>query len=110
MNLMFDPTVLSFVDASQGNFLGQDGSSVVFIVNGASRPGDVAVGLGRANRLQGVTGSGVLARIQFQAISVGQTTLTLSRVLAWDSTGNRMGIAVTGTNVLVRWTVRGGRR
>lgn len=101
-HLLFDPAVLEFLDATQGEFLGEDGSSIIFIVNGRARPGDVAIGIGRANREQGASGTGVLARIRFSALAPGETYLRLDRSVAWDAGGNRMEVSTVGVAVAVR--------
>lgn len=100
-HLLFDPAVLGFVDAVQGNFLSQDGTPVVFIANGRTRPGEVTVGIGRTDRQRGAMGSGVLARIRFKAIASGETALRLDRSLAWDGSGNPMEVNVADTAVVV---------
>src|SRR5258706_8435 len=46
LHLTFDPNVLEFVDGAPGDFLTQGGSGIVFLADGSSRPGDVAVAAG----------------------------------------------------------------
>ncbi len=101
-HLLFDPAVFQFVNALQGEFLSQDGSPAIFIANGQARPGDVAVGIGRADRARGVAGSGVLARIRLMAVAPGETTLRFDRAMAWDSGGSRMEIVTLDLQVSVR--------
>ena len=50
-----DPSVVAFADGAPGDFLIQSGSSIVFFVDGLSRPGDVAVAAGRVERERGAS-------------------------------------------------------
>jgi hypothetical protein len=54
------------------------------------------------DRSRGIKGSGVIARIRFQALAAGISPLRLDRALAWDSVANRMSVTVLGTSVRVR--------
>jgi hypothetical protein len=101
-HLVFDPNVLRFADAAQGEFLTRDGGGVVFMANGTARPGDVAVGIGRTDRSAGIAGSGVLTRVRLRAVATGVTALRLERTLAWDARGNRLQVGVEGAGVAVR--------
>ena len=101
-HLVFDPSVLGFVSATQGEFLGRDGTGVVFIANGQSHPGDVAVGIGRTRRDLGISGAGVIARVQLKAIARGEAVLRLDRAMAWDSSGETVPVSTAGTAVVVR--------
>jgi hypothetical protein len=72
------------------------------MANGTTRPGDVAVGIGRTDRSTGIAGSGVLTRVRLRAVAAGATALRLERTLAWDARGNRLQIGVEGAGVAVR--------
>jgi len=87
ITLAYDPALLGFLDASQGHFLDRDGSSAIFLANGTSQPGRVLIGLGRADRAHGVSGSGVLCRVRFLALASGEATLRLEQAMAWGESG-----------------------
>lgn len=101
-DLAYDPDKLRFLDATPGEFLRQDAGQVVFLVNGTTRPGDVAVGIGRTDRKTGVSGTGVLARVHFACVAPGTATLTLSRALAWSDNGSLVPVT-TGTTKVTVW-------
>jgi hypothetical protein len=102
LHLTYDPTVVEFVDGSPGSFLTQGGSSVVFLADGLSRPGDVAVAAGRVDRQQGASGSGLLCRVRFRALRAGSTPVVVGRAKAWGSRGEALTVVSTGTAVVVR--------
>ncbi len=97
LHLIYDPERLRFADASEGDFLGRDGTGTVFLVNGHSRPGDVVVGIGRSNRSSGATGSGVLCRIRFEVLARGVTRVTVGDAMAWGDDG--APLAVSGGSI-----------
>lgn len=100
-HLVFDATRLAFVDATAGDFLASGGGHVVFLANGASRPGDVTVGVARADRARGVRGTGVLARIVLRGVAPGMAAIGLERALAWDAWGRQLAVVTTGSRVFV---------
>ena len=102
LHLSFDPKVLEFVDGAPGDFLTQGGSSIVFLADGQSRPGDVAVAAGRIAREQGASGSGLLCRVRFRGIGVGTTPVDVGRAKAWGTHGEELTVLGGGTTVVVR--------
>jgi len=92
----FNPTVLSVVNVTEGAFLPAGGATLFIpgaIDNTAgtiSFTGDSLLGP------VGVSGSGTLARIGFQANALGTSTIGLSDVLLLDS--NLSSIAFNSTN------------
>lgn len=88
-NLMFDPTIINAVDVVEGPFLQTGGITVFFegtIDNTLGKTGLWGAALLGPNL--GVTGSGVLASILFNALSTGFSPLTLSDVILVDSEAN----------------------
>ena len=77
-DIAFDSTVLEAIDVSEGDFLKTDGGNTLFqsgsIDNAAGKIGGLS-----AIRLstQGVTGSGTVLQVTFNAKSPGETELTL---------------------------------
>jgi hypothetical protein len=102
LHLSFDPTVLEFVDGGPGDFLAQGGSSVVFLADGRSRPGDVAIAAGRVTREQGASGSGLLCRVRFRGVGVGATPVAVGQAKAWGTAGETLTVRSAGTTVVVR--------
>ena len=102
LHLMFDPTVIAYVDGAPGDFLAQGGSSVVFLADGLSRPGEVAIAVGRVGREQGASGSGLLCRLRFRGAGAGTSAVSVGQAKAWDGAGELLTVRSAGTAVVVR--------
>lgn len=102
LHLSFDPNVVEFVDGAPGEFLTQGGSSVVFLAEGRSRPGDVAIALGRVAREHGASGSGLLCRVHFRGVAAGTTSMLVGQAKAWGIEGQELTVRSAGTTVVVR--------
>ncbi|MEK7146757.1 MAG: cohesin domain-containing protein, partial [Patescibacteria group bacterium] len=77
-DLIFDPAILQFVSAQKGTFLEQDGVSTN-LLTAVSPPGDLIIGYSRlaSNGVAtGISGSGVLMTLTFNALSAGASNLT----------------------------------
>ena len=85
-----------------GEFLAGGGSSVVFLADGQTRTGDVALGLGRAERTQGATGRGILCRVRLRGLVAGETGVTVGQALAWDTAGREVTVLSSGASIAIR--------
>jgi hypothetical protein len=101
LHLFFDPSVLEYVDGTPGNFLTQGGSSVVFLADGTSVPGDVAVAAGRVEREHGASGNGLLCRVRFRGIGAGTTSVVVSEAKGWGADGKALTILAGRADVVV---------
>jgi general secretion pathway protein D len=77
MQIKFDPKILRLDDVTQGNLLSSDGQQVIFTKNILNDTGDATVNLSRFPGASGVTGSGVLVTLSFQAIARGSSTVAV---------------------------------
>jgi hypothetical protein len=85
-DLAFDPAILSAASVTEGSFL-RNGGSTVFV------PGTINNTAGTINftgdsligPIQGVSGSGTLATVNFQAFRPGMSPIALSNVVLLDS-------------------------
>jgi hypothetical protein len=102
VHLSFGPNVLEFVDAVPGDFLTQGGSSVVFLADGRSRPGDVAIGVGRVSREEGASGSGLLCRVRLRGVGAGTTPVSVGQAKAWGTSGEEVTVRSVAASVVVR--------
>jgi general secretion pathway protein D len=92
-DVSFDPGVLHLESISEGDFLRGNGSSSTLFV-----PGTIDNIAGRATltagtlvgALPGVSGTGVLAQLQFDRLSSGPSPLVLSNVVLLDSELNEI--------------------
>ncbi len=107
LHVRFDPAVLEYVDGSPGEFLSRGGSSVVFLVDGKTVAGDVAVGIGRIERAHGATGEGLLCRLRLKGVAAGETTVVASPAMAWDTRGAEVTVETRGRAVEVRSSTNG---
>jgi len=102
LHLTFDPNAVEFVDGVPGDFLTQGGSSVVFLADGRSRPGEVAIAAGRVAREQGASGAGLLCRVRFRGLGVGATPVVVGQAKAWGTAGETLTVRSAATTVVVR--------
>ena len=102
LHVAYDSEVLRFLDASAGGFLSLDGGQLVFLANGHTRPGDVAIGIGRTNRTLGLEGTGTLCRLRFVALAAGATTIGISRAMAWTDTGRLLPVRLASLELHLR--------
>ena len=102
LHLTFDPSVLEFVDGAPGDFLSQGGSSIVFIADGQTRPGDVALAAGRVERERGASGAGLLCRVRFRGIGAGTTSVLVGDATVWGTRGEALTVHADGIDVVVR--------
>jgi hypothetical protein len=102
LHLSFGPNVLEFVDAVTGDFLTQGGSSVVFLADGRSRPGDVAIAAGRVTREAGASGSGLLCRVRLRGVGAGTSAVAVGQAKAWGTAGEELPVRSVGATVVVR--------
>ena len=85
-DLTFNPSILQVVNQEKGGFLTQDGKSSIEVKNTFDNTlGKLEYGETRMGVTSGVTDTGVLATITFEAVSAGSTDLTLSNVVVGDT-------------------------
>ena len=101
LHLAYDPAQLRFLDASEGDYMNNDGGGTVFMVNGRSRPGDVTIGIGRSDRSRGAVGSGTLCRVRFKALARGMACLTIGPAMAWAVDGSLLPVTTNAAEILV---------
>jgi general secretion pathway protein D len=103
-DILFDPTVLQFVTAKDGTFLPVADLAFATLVWAPYTPGDGAI-TGISNALSGdapgVSGSGLLAQVQFLALAPSSATfLSPLNTILLDSALDQLG-AVTEAGIQV---------
>jgi len=83
MQVRYDPTKLSLVNVDTGdrttsNFLGKDGQAVA-LVHRDDGQGNVAISASRPPGTKGVTGSGTICMLTFQAKAPGDASVAITR-------------------------------
>jgi len=77
MQIRFDPKVLRLNDVVRGNLLVSDGQQVAFSKNVLNDTGEATVNVSRFPTTGGVTGSGSIVTLVFQAVGRGETVVTV---------------------------------
>jgi len=102
IQIQFDPKVLRLNDIVTGDFLAQGGARVGFTKNIQNDSGTATVTLNRPTGAPGVSGSGVLMTLSFQAVGQGNTTVTLSNVNLRNSQNQSLGDGTPGLPVRIQ--------
>jgi hypothetical protein len=101
-HLRYNPAVLRFLPpATEGPFLGSDGTQVVFLASDTGGGGEVVVGLSRLGGAAGVSGSGGLATFQFEAVAPGDAGFAFTGASVKDPQAHALGASFTVVPVRV---------
>jgi hypothetical protein len=100
VRLSFDPAVLAFLDAAEGDFLSSDGSGTRFMASEAGSPGLVDIALSRLGSA-GVTGSGTLCTVTFRVVGDGMSSIALSGSRLLDASSRPLGFRRNDSHVAV---------
>lgn len=97
LQIQYDPAKLSLVNVNAGDFLGRDAA----IIHRDDGPGSITIGASRPPGAAGVSGTGVICVLSFQARTAGQSALNITRPAVVNSaqqqvpaTGGRVNIVV----------------
>ena len=85
--LAYDPTLLEYVMATEGPFLGSDATPTWFLVRDDASRGSVRFNLSRYDRSKGVQGGGLLATAEFRVKRSGAGDLVFSQPAVRDASG-----------------------
>lgn len=90
VRLTFDPQVLEFVEAEEGDMLSSDGAPTRFQVGHGGGEGVIDVLVSRTQPGRGLTGSGILFTVTFLAHAPGETPILTAGSSLLDASGHRM--------------------
>jgi len=99
VQINYDPKILQLVNVSNGGFLSQDGQAVALVHREDDTVGQLTITATRPPGAGGVSGSGTVVTMTFQAKADGQTPLTITRGGARDP--GLQSIAVNGAQAAV---------
>jgi general secretion pathway protein D len=85
--ISYDPALLDYEGAREGNFFNRDSKQTVFQATGVKNSGQVSISLARSGGGPGVTGTGTLAVLTFRAKGPGKTVFGIVKSELADSTG-----------------------
>ncbi len=101
LQLHYDPTKLELINVSSGDFLTHDGQAAPPIHT--DQPvGILTVGASRPPGTHGVSGSGVVCVLTFQAKSAGPSDLNIARASVSNSAQQSMQVASAQASVTVK--------
>lgn len=84
VQMNYDPSKLQLVNISNGGFLSQDGQAVALVHREDDTTGSLQITASRPPGSSGVSGSGTVVTLTFEAKASGQTPLTITRGGARD--------------------------
>jgi general secretion pathway protein D len=100
MQLHYDHTKLALINVDTGDFLGHDGQAIA-LVHRDDGVGNVVISASRPPGVAGVTGSGTVCLLTFQANAAGDAALQIIRASAKNSAQQPVNIAGSQTVVHV---------
>ena len=100
MQLQYDPAKLTLINVDAGDFLGHDGQTVALVHRDDG--GSVAISAARPPGVSGVTGSGPLCVLTFQAKASGDSIVNVTKATARDSHQQSLPVVTAGTIVHVQ--------
>jgi general secretion pathway protein D len=100
--IQFDPKILRLNDVVQGDFLGRDGQQVNFTKNIQNDGGVAAIQLSRLPGAPGISGSGKLVTLSFQAVGPGAAMVSVPNLTLRNSQGQPGATATPSMTVNVK--------
>jgi general secretion pathway protein D len=100
--ITFNPKILKLVTAQEGGFLGQGGQPSSLSPRIDNDSGTATISLTRPAGSAGVSGSGILANLQFEAVGAGTATITFSQASVADASQTPLPTSSSGTQVTVK--------
>ena len=102
-NLRFNPANLQLVDVQAGGFLSSDGNSVALAQRPDNQLGRVVVSMTRPPEGSGVSGTGLLTNLRFEAVGSGDGSLSFGpNSLLRDSSQTAIPTSFTNAQVTVK--------
>jgi general secretion pathway protein D len=102
MQIQFDPRILRLNNISLGDFLTQGGQQPAFTQNVQNDSGSATIQLSRLPGAPGVSGSGVLVNLNFQAVGRGTTNVTIPNLTLGNAQGQPLAVSNPQLTVNVR--------
>ena len=101
LQLHYDATKLQLVNVSGGDFLSRDGQAAPPI-HTDQPAGNLVVGISRPPGTHGVTGTGVVCVLTFQAKASGPSDLSIARASVVNSAQQQLPVASAQTSIVVK--------
>ena len=101
IQLQYDPGKLTLVNVAAGNLLSKDGQAVA-LIHRDDGPGNITVVAARPPGAPGISGSGVVCVLTFQAKAAGETALTMTRAGAVNSAQQAIPAKAAQINLVIK--------
>jgi len=101
LQLRYDPAQLSLVNLVTGDFLSRDGQAVG-LVHREDPPGSLTINASRPPGVAGVSGSGTVYVLSFQAKAAGTSTVDIVRPAALNSAQQQLPVQGARISVQVK--------
>jgi general secretion pathway protein D len=101
LTVRWDPKVLRLNEVTRGNLLSGDGQQPIFTRNIRNEAGEANILLNRLPGTPGVSGSGALVTLVFQAVGKGSTQVTVPALQLRDSQMQPVGVTLPALPVTV---------
>jgi general secretion pathway protein D len=105
MRLRFDSNVLKLVEINRGPFMGNDGQQVTFNEVKVENPGGsggAIINLNRVAGAGGVSGSGNLVTLKFQAVGKGAASISFEELVLRDNKLQLINVAAPSATINVK--------
>jgi len=101
VQIQYDPSKLSLVNVAAGDLLNRDGQAVA-LIHRDDGPGNVTVVASRPPGAPGISGSGSVCVLTFQAKAAGATSVTMTRAGAVDSKQQPLAVQPARANIMIQ--------
>jgi general secretion pathway protein D len=101
LQLHYDPAKLQLVNVSSGSFLSSDGQAAPTI-HTDQPAGNLVVGMSRPSGTHGITGTGVVCILTFQAKASGPSDVAITRASVVNGAQQQMPVASAQASIVVK--------
>jgi general secretion pathway protein D len=102
MKIKYDNKVLKLVEVTRGGFLTSDGQQATFSETKVEDPGGAVISMNRIAGAGGISGSGVLVTLKFQAVGKGTSTISFDEAALRDARLQDIQVALPSIAVTVK--------
>ena len=101
LQMHYDASKLMLVNVSGGDFLSRDGQAAPPI-HADEPPGNLVIGMSRPPGTHGISGTGVVCVLTFQAKASGPSDLTLNRASLVNSAQQQLPVGSARASIVVK--------
>jgi len=102
IKLGFDPKVVRLTSIQPGTLMSGDGKKINFTENTANDTGEATINISRTPGTGGVTGSGTLVTLTFQAVGRGTAAVTVNDASLRNTRLQPVTAGTPTTNIVVQ--------